>query len=64
MSLDLDRDISINGHEFKAGKDVNTTVTDTVDGKVKQVDYADGIKEVLKSAKGAEAVSAPVKETK
>ena len=63
MTMNLDRNISINGHEFKAGKDVVTTVTDTVDGKAKQVDYADGIKEILKSAKGAEEV-APVKEAK
>ena len=61
MALELDRDITINGHTFKKGKDVDTKVTDTVDGKAVSVDYADGIKEQLLAAqKNDAAVAAEV----
>jgi len=55
MALDLDRDITINGHTFAAGKGVDTKATDTVDGKAVTTDYADGIKENLKVAQEYDA---------
>lgn len=56
MAIDLDRDVTINGHRFEAGKGINTTVDEPQeDGSSKKVDYADAIKEQLKSAKEAEA---------
>jgi hypothetical protein len=55
MALDLDRDITINGHRFEAGKGVNTSVAvPQEDGSSKTVDYADAIKEALAAAKQAE----------
>ena len=57
MSLDLDRDISINGHVFAAGKGVDTKAIDTVNGKAVTTDYATGIKEVLKQAQAADTTS-------
>jgi hypothetical protein len=56
-NIDLDRDISINGHVFKAGKGVDTSATDVVDGKATKNDYADAIKENLKAAQDAEAAA-------
>lgn len=58
MGVDLDRDVTINGHTFKAGKNVDTKATDSVDGKTVNNDYADGIKEVLKSAQDSENIAA------
>lgn len=49
--LNLNRDVTINGNVFKAGKDINTEVTDIVDGKAVKHDYADAIKEQLERAK-------------
>ncbi len=49
MALDLDKDVHINGHTFKAGKNVDTKATDVVDGKPVSNDYSDGIKDILKN---------------
>lgn len=55
MPIDLDRDITINGHLFKAGKGVDTQVNEALeDGSTRTTDYADAIKETLASAKQAE----------
>lgn len=64
MATDLDRDVNINGHEFKAGKNVDTKVTDIVDGKAVTTDYADGIKEVLKANQVTEKLADPLEATK
>lgn len=52
MGMKLDQDYSINGHVFKAGDNVDTTVDEPQDdGKTKKVDYADQLKEMVKSSK-------------
>lgn len=54
MSIDLDRDIIINGHEFKAGKDVDTIAYDVNDkGKQVKTDYAESIQEQLDNSEGS-----------
>lgn len=57
MSLDLDRDVTINGHSFAAGKGVDTNANDVVDGKVVKNDYSQSIKDVLQTAKDHEAAN-------
>ena len=48
MTMKLDQDYSVNGHVFKAGDKVDTSVTeaDPKTGKTSKVDYADAIKEM------------------
>lgn len=55
MAVDLDRDITINGHRFAKGKGVDTKAVDYVDGKAVTNDYADAIKENLSRAKDYDA---------
>lgn len=50
MGMDLDRAITINGHVFPAGKDVDTTVEEPDgDGGNTTVDYEEAITDVLKA---------------
>lgn len=59
--LDLYRDYTINGHTFAAGKAVDTMVVENnEDGTSKKVDYADGIKELIKQAEEADKLNEPV----
>lgn len=57
--MDLDQDYTINGHVFKAGKDVTTEVQEPQDdGSTKTVDYADVIKDMMAaSAEGKKFAS-------
>lgn len=54
-NLDLDQDYMVNGHEFKAGKNVSTTVDepDPETGKTKKVDYADSLQEMMDASRNA-----------
>lgn len=54
MSLDLDKDYTVNGHVFEAGKGVDTSYTDVdADGKQVKLDAADTIKEMQAAEKTA-----------
>ena len=56
MSMKLDQDYIINGHEFKAGDSVNTTAQDVDEnGKSVTNDYASQLKEMVKSSKESAA---------
>lgn len=47
MAMDLDQDYTVNGHTFKAGKGVDTNVTEAdALGKTVKNNYEAGIKEI------------------
>lgn len=53
-TLDLDQDYTVNGHTFKAGKDVETTVNFTDnDGKQVKSDCSQAIKDMMAASKTA-----------
>lgn len=59
MAADLSRDHQVNGHTFKAGKGVDTSITETdSDGKQKKVDYAESLIASENAANDAEAFAA------
>jgi hypothetical protein len=56
MAVDLEHDVSINGHVFAAGKNVETVVSEPDadnPGQTKEVDYEEAINDVVKSNKKA-----------
>lgn len=54
--IDLDRDVTIQGNVFKAGKGVDTTgyIKDPATGKITEFDATEGIKEILDRAKAGD----------
>jgi hypothetical protein len=54
MAMDLDKDYNINGNVFKAGKNVDMTATDMIDGKPVKNDYSQAVKDAQESEKHAE----------
>jgi len=56
-TIDLDRDITINGHVFAAGKGVSTIVQeadpDDDNGGTMDVDYGEAVRDVLKANREA-----------
>lgn len=55
MAMDLDKDYTVDGNVFKAGKGVDTTYYGVdKDGKQVKLDAADSIKESQQAAKDAE----------
>lgn len=56
-TVDLDRDVTINGHTFAAGKGVSTVVQepdpDDDNGGTMDVDYGEAIRDVLKANREA-----------
>lgn len=57
QTMDLDRDVTINGHLFAAGKGVSTVVQEPdpedENGGTMDVDYGDAIRDVVKANKDA-----------
>lgn len=57
QTIDLDRDVTINGHLFPAGKGVSTVVQeadpDDDNGGTMDVDYGEAIRDVLKANREA-----------
>lgn len=56
-TMDLDKDYTINGHEFQAGKGVDVSAYDTdSEGKSTKVDYGNSIKELQAQEKELENI--------
>lgn len=54
MSMDLDKDYTVNGHVFKAGKGVDVTANQVdADGKTVKSDFTQAIKDMQAAEKTA-----------